>query len=58
MHKVVLLTDRPEHCESPISCLKIRFPEYEGLAQPKYKLVRGEKYAIKIQVSAGTSQAY
>jgi hypothetical protein len=55
MHKVVLLTDRPEECETLISCLKILFPECEVLAQPKYKLTRGEKYAIKIQVSAGTS---
>ena len=55
MHKVVLLTDRPEDCETPISCLKIPFPECEILAQPKHKLARGEKYSIKIRVSDGTS---
>ena len=35
MHKVVLLTDRPEECETLISCLKILFPECEVLVQPK-----------------------
>jgi len=35
MNKVVLLTDRPEECETLISCLKILFPECEVQVQPK-----------------------
>ncbi|MGD2029746.1 MAG: hypothetical protein PVG86_07380 [Desulfobacterales bacterium] len=35
MHKVVLLTDRPEECEAQISCLKILFPECEVEIRPK-----------------------
>jgi len=35
MHKVVLLTDRPEECETLISCLKILFPECEIQVQAK-----------------------
>jgi hypothetical protein len=35
MHKVVLLTDRPEECEIQISCLKILFPECEVEVRPK-----------------------
>jgi len=35
MTKVVLLTDRPEECETLISCLKILFPECEVQVQPK-----------------------
>jgi hypothetical protein len=35
MHKVVLLTDRPEECETQISCLKILFPECEVEVRPK-----------------------
>jgi len=35
MHKVVLLTDRPEESETLISCLKILFPECEVQVQPK-----------------------
>ena len=33
MNKVVLLTDRPEECETLISCLKILFPECEVQVQ-------------------------
>ena len=33
--KVVLLTDRPEECETPIPYLKIPFPECEIRIQPK-----------------------
>jgi hypothetical protein len=35
MDKIVLLTDRPEECETLISCLKILFPECEIQVQPK-----------------------
>ncbi len=35
MNKVILLTDRPEECETLISCLKILFPECEVQVQPK-----------------------
>ena len=35
MNKVVLLTDRPEECETLISCLKKLFPECEVQVQPK-----------------------
>ena len=35
MNKVVLLKDRPEECETLISCLKILFPECEVQVQPK-----------------------
>jgi hypothetical protein len=35
MHKVVLFTDRPEECETQISCLKILFPECEVEVRPK-----------------------
>jgi len=34
MHKVVIFTDRPEGCETLISCLKILFPECEVQVQP------------------------
>jgi hypothetical protein len=36
MNKVVLLTDRPEECETLISCLKILFPECEVQVQPNH----------------------
>jgi hypothetical protein len=29
MHKVVIFTDCPEECETPLSCLKLLFPEFE-----------------------------
>ncbi|MBW2014447.1 MAG: hypothetical protein JRI69_11785 [Deltaproteobacteria bacterium] len=35
MDKVVLLTDRPEECETLISYIKILFPECEVQVQPK-----------------------
>jgi len=35
MHKVVLLTDRPEECETLISCLKTLFPECDVRVQLK-----------------------
>ncbi|MCK4792781.1 MAG: hypothetical protein KAV87_54130 [Desulfobacteraceae bacterium] len=35
MDKVILLTDRPEECETLISCIKILFPECEIQVQPK-----------------------
>ncbi|MGD2150279.1 MAG: hypothetical protein PVJ20_03410 [Desulfobacterales bacterium] len=35
MHKVVIFTNRPEECETLISCLKILFPECEVQVQPK-----------------------
>ncbi|MGB2930263.1 MAG: hypothetical protein WBB70_15275 [Desulfobacterales bacterium] len=35
MDKVVLLTNRPEECETLIACLKILFPECEIQVQPK-----------------------
>ncbi len=35
MDKVILLTDRPEECETLISCLKILFPECEIQVRPK-----------------------
>jgi len=35
MNRVVLITDRPEECETLISCLKILFPECEVQVQPK-----------------------
>ncbi len=35
MDKIVFITDRPEECESLISCLKILFPECEIQIQPK-----------------------
>ena len=35
MNQVILLTDRPEECETLISCLKILFPEFEVQVQPK-----------------------
>jgi hypothetical protein len=42
MNKVVLLTDRPEECETLISCLKTLFPECDVQVQPKQaaKLLR------------------
>jgi hypothetical protein len=36
MHDVVIFTDRPEECETLISCLKILFPECEVQVQPKH----------------------
>jgi hypothetical protein len=41
MHKVVLLTDRPQECGTLISSLRKLFPECEVLVQPKQ--------AIKLQ---------
>jgi len=35
MHKVVIFTDRPEECETLMSCLKILFSECEVQVQPK-----------------------
>jgi hypothetical protein len=35
MNKIVLLTDRPEECETLISCLKILFPECDIQVQSK-----------------------
>jgi len=35
MDKVILLTDRPEECESLISYIKILFPGCEIQVQPK-----------------------
>jgi len=35
MHKVVIFTDRPDECETLISCLKILFPECEVEVRPK-----------------------
>jgi hypothetical protein len=35
MHKIVIFTDRPEECETLISCLKILFPECEVQVQAK-----------------------
>ena len=34
--EVVFLTDRPEECETLISCLKILFPECKIQIQPKH----------------------
>ena len=48
MDKIVFLTDRPEECESLISCLKILFPECEILVQPKHAAVlQGASLALE-----------
>lgn len=35
MDKVILLTNRPEECDSLISCIKSLFPECKIKVQPK-----------------------
>ena len=48
MDKVVLFTNRPEECETLISCLKILFPECEVQVQPKQAAeLRREALAIE-----------
>lgn len=39
MDKIVLITDRPEECETLISCIKIMFPECEIQIQPRHTTV-------------------
>jgi hypothetical protein len=36
MNNVVLLTDRPEECDTLISCIKTLFPECDVQVQPKH----------------------
>ena len=50
MDKVVLLTDRPEECETLISCLKMLFPECEVQVQPK-QTVKSPRTSLALEPS-------
>ena len=56
MHKVVLLTDRPEECETLIPCLKTLFPECD--IQVQSKVGSGSTFSVKLPLLQGSCNSY